>query len=451
MTKTFRRQYLNPWYWIHKILPRTLFARSLLIIVIPALLLQIVVMSVFVDNHWRKVTSRLAFGVAGEVAIFADEIDNGVTEDRLTVLTKYAAENLDMLVTYEPGEKLKPEVITEGTWEPFTARALSKALRDQVRRPFSLSISPEDDWVNIGIQLDHGVLRVLALERRLFSSSAYIFLFWLGGSSVILFTIAIIFMRNQIRPIRRLALAAERVGMGREISNFKPEGAREVRQAGRAFLEMHERITRQVEQRTAMLAGISHDLRTPLTRMKLALSFLGEGPDVKDLKQDINDMERMIHSYLDFVRGDEREPMSQLKLMDMLGKLAETARRNGKTVELHGEEGLMATVRPLGMERALSNIIGNAEKYASEIHIRLTSEDDLIDIIVDDNGPGIKPELYDDVFKPFYRVDAARNQTTGGVGLGLPIVKDIIHAHGGHIMLDKSPLGGLRVEITLPQ
>ncbi|HRK97794.1 MAG TPA: ATP-binding protein [Alphaproteobacteria bacterium] len=446
----FSAKKLNPWYWIHKILPRTLFARSLLIIVTPVLLLQIVSMSVFVDNHWRKVTSRLAFGVAGEIAIIADEIDMGVDDKRLMVLSNYAAQSLDLLVTFEPGKRLTPEIVTHGTWEPFTAHALSKALKEQVRRPYSLSLSPDDDWVNIGIQLDGGVLRVLALERRLFSSSAYIFLLWLGGTSIILFTIAVVFMRNQIRPIRKLSLAAERMGTGREILSFKPEGAREVRQAGKAFLEMHERITRQVEQRTAMLAGISHDLRTPLTRLKLGLSFLGDIEDVRALKQDVADMERMIESYLDFVRGEGKESAVELDIALLLKKMVEGVARHGTSITTNELIPIYITARPLALERCLANVIGNAEKYASSIKVTLTKEESHVVIIVDDNGPGMNPDLYEEVFKPFYRVDVSRNASTGGVGLGLSIARDAVHSHGGDIRLDKSPMGGLRAEIILP-
>ncbi|OIN86620.1 MAG: two-component sensor histidine kinase [Alphaproteobacteria bacterium CG1_02_46_17] len=447
----FETKKLNPWYWIHKILPRTLFARSLLIIVVPVLLLQIVVMSVFVDNHWRKITSRLAFGVAGEIAIIAEEIESGESEDRLMALSNYAAQSLDLLVTFEPGRRLQPGVITQGTWEPFTARALSKALDEQVRRPYSLSISQDDDWVNIGIQLDDGVLRVLALERRLFSSSAYIFLLWLGGASIILFTIAVVFMRNQIKPIRKLSLAAERMGTGREILFFKPEGAREVRQAGRAFLEMHERITRQVEQRTTMLAGISHDLRTPLTRLKLGLSFLGESDDISALKQDVTDMERMIESYLDFVRVEGKETASEFNLSDLLDKLVEAVKRHGTNIILQKHStDILIMGRPLALERCLSNVIGNAEKFAKKICVSVEQKDNRLYILVDDDGPGMDEDMYEEVFKPFFRIDSSRNTSTGGVGLGLSIALDVIHAHGGDIKLGKSPLGGLRAEITLP-
>jgi len=449
---SFSLKKLNPWYWIHKILPRTLFARSLLIIVVPVLLLQIVVMSVFVDNHWRKITSRLAFGVAGEIAVISDEIETGIDDPRLETLTRYAAQNLDLLITYEKEAVLKPEIITQGAWESFTAEALSKALQEQVGRPFSLSTSPDDNWVNVGIQLNGGVLRVLALERRLFSTSAYIFLFWLGGSSVILFTIAAIFMRNQIRPIRRLAIAAERMGTGREISSFKPEGAREVRAAGRAFLDMHGRITRQIEQRTAMLAGISHDLRTPLTRLKLGLSFFEESEDIRNLKQDVNDMERMVNSYLDFVRGDEREMTTLITISELVAKIIGKGRSQGTKITYKEDEVITLTARPLAMERCLSNLIGNAEKFAKKVEIEAKKHDGAILITIDDDGPGIPEELYEDVFKPFFRVDNSRNISSGGgVGLGLPIARDIIHTHGGHITLDKSPLGGLRILIDLPQ
>lgn len=437
-------------YMMRRVLPRTLFARSLLIIVIPVLLLQIVAMWVFVDNHWSKVTSRLAYAVAGEVAIMAQEMEHGASQERMLTLAKYSAQNLDMLITFEPGRKLTPGVHASGTWEQFSVQALSKAMRTQVRRPFSLSFSPNDDWVNIGVQLPNGILRAFALERRLFSSSAYIFLIWLTGSSIILFTIAVVFMRNQIRPIRKLATAAERLGMGRDISSFKPEGAREVRQAAQAFLNMQERISRQIEQRTAMLAGISHDLRTPLTRLKLGISMLGDTPDVQALKGDIQDMERMINSYLDFVRGEGREHTVRTDLEQMITKIADTIRRHGRTVEVRTEGDLNVSLRPLAFERCLQNFMTNAEKYGTNIWITASRQEDMILIIVEDDGPGLDPDLYEEVFKPFFRADASRNTQTGGVGLGLPIARDIIHAHGGMVHLEKSMRGGLAVVIQLP-
>ncbi|MEK7802751.1 MAG: histidine kinase dimerization/phospho-acceptor domain-containing protein, partial [Pseudomonadota bacterium] len=365
--KTLRK--LDPWFWVKKILPRTLFARSLLIIVIPVLLLQGLTTLVFVDNHWRKITSRLAFAVAGEVAIIADDLSGSASQGKIDTISSMAAQKLDLLITFESGKKLQPSVTTHGTWEPFTVEALSKALTSQVRRPYSLSFSPEDDWVNIGIQLDNGVLRVLVLERRLYSTSAYIFLLWVMAASVVLFAVSVLFMRNQIRPIRRLAIIAERMGKGQEVHSFKPEGAWEVRQAATAFLQMHERITRAVEQRTAMLAGISHDLRTPLTRLKLGLSLLGGGEDIDALKQDITDMERMVESYINFVRGEGQELTQQVLLHELLGKIVESTRRHGTKIILQCADNIKVNVRPLAFERCIQNVVSNAEKYGKNIWV----------------------------------------------------------------------------------
>lgn len=437
-------------YNLKKILPRTLFARSLLIIVIPVLLLQIITTLVFVDNHWRKVTSRMAFAVAGEIAIIINDLDKIDNPEKLKRISSVYAQKLDLLVTYEPNANLISRNEVSGAWSSFITSALKNALESQVRRPYSLSFSPENEWVNVGIQLDKGVLRVLVLERRLYSSSASIFLLWVLGTSLILFAIAVFFMRNQIRPIKRLAVMAERMGKGQDLSSFKPEGAREVRQATRAFIDMHHRITRQVEQRTVMLAGVSHDLRTPLTRLKLGLSLIEETDDIKALKSDINDMERMINSYLGFLRGDGEEGTESILLNTIVSKIAEGVRRHGKIIHTDVNSSLKINIRPMAFERALQNLISNAEKYGSEIWISVKEKIDDIIIMVDDNGIGLSPDLYEEVFKPFYRADESRNSLTGGVGLGLPIVRDIIHAHGGEVHLEHSPKGGLRAVITLP-
>lgn len=446
----FRFKYLNPWYWMRKILPRTLFARSLLIIVIPVLLFQVVVTIVFVDNHWRKVTSRMAFAVAGEIGIFADMMGDQYDPNLLASLRILGEKKLDLIITAEPGRKITPGVETSGTWEPLSAEALSYQLEKYVARPFYLSFGPEDKWADISIQMPWGVFHVYVLERRLFSTSAYIFLLWMIGSSLILFTIAVIFMRNQIRPIHRLAIAAERLGMGRDIPTFKPEGAREVRSAARAFISMHERIRRQIEQRTTMLAGISHDLRTPLTRLKLGLSMLPEGQDTEALKGDVNDMERMINSYLEFVRGEGRENVERIDLKDLIFKQTLTAQRHGKIVETDLAGDLYISLRPIAFERVLQNLISNAEKYADKIWIEAARENDEIIISIEDNGTGLAENLREEVFKPFFRADTSRNSTTGGVGLGLPIARDIVHSHGGQLWLEESRHGGVRAVINLP-
>lgn len=441
---------LNPFRILKNFLPRSLFARSLLIIVVPMIIFQILITTVFVDNHWRKVSSRLAFSLVGEIGVMTRELDGGYNVKRVLEMAHYGRNYLDLIVTVEPNRRLNPVIETSGAWEPFIIEALSEELENQIKRPFSLSLGPDDKWVNIGIQMEWGVFRVFALERRLFSSSAYIFLLWMIGSSLILFTIAVMFMRNQIRPIHKLAAAAERLGKGRDIGNFKPEGSREVRSAGRAFINMQERIKRQIEQRTTMLAGISHDLKTPLTRMKLALALLPEGDDTSALKGDVADMERMIASYLDFVRGEGEEASSSLSLNELISKLSAQIERHNKDIEISIDGEIDMTVRPLAFERALQNFISNAERYGSKIWILASRVEDDIHIYIDDNGVGIDPKQYEDVFKPFYRVDSSRNSATGGVGLGMTIARDIILAHGGQVNLGKSNHGGLRVIITIP-
>ena len=299
--------------------------------------------------------------------------------------------------------------------------------------------------------MDNGVLVVEIPERRVFSSSGYIFLLWVLGASILLLSVSVLFMRNQIRPIRKLAVAAERFGKGQEVPKFKPEGAREVRQAATAFMDMRRRIKRQISQRTDMLAGISHDLRTPLTRLKLELEMLGNRlPQVTDMKQDVDDMERMISSYLDFVRGDGDEGYSYIDLGDLCERLLDQLVRQDHIGYLELKERIKLRVRPLLFERALNNIIQNAVKYGEHVWISAFIDDKKLQIQIEDDGPGVEEDFYNEIFKPFKRVDSSRNVDSGGVGLGLSISMDIIQGHGGNITLSKSQHGGLCVVVRLP-
>lgn len=439
---------------IKKILPRTLFGRSLLILVIPVLLIQVITTFVFFDRHWEKMTDRLAFAVAGEISIIAAEIEKDIDEAEIEEVAAYAARSLDMLISYKPDgrlETIETEGQAKGTKQSIVAKTLAKSMTAQVRRPFLIHVDIKEKWVTVNVQLSDGLLHVSLPQRRLFSSSGYIFLLWMIGISLALLAIAILFMRNQIRPIRRLAIAAERFGRGMEIpASFKPEGAREVRQAAKAFLEMHDRIRRQIQQRTAMLAGVSHDLRTPLTRMKLQASMMGNNPDIESLKTDIDDMERMINAYLDFARGEGGEQTARTNLKEMLERIAAKARRQNTNVDLTIDGDLLLQLRPIAFERCLNNIVSNARKYGDHIWISAIRGDDAIEISIDDNGPGVPEEQYEEMFKPFVRGEPSRNPGTGGVGLGLPIAQDIVHSHGGRIWLEKSTHGGLRVMIQLP-
>ncbi len=319
-----------------------------------------------------------------------------------------------------------------------------------MKRPFTLDIDFQEKWVKVSVQINDGVLDITLPGRRLFSSSGYIFLLWVIGSSLLLLMIAVIFMRNQIRPIRKLAIAAERFGKGRDMLSFKPTGAREVRQAAEAFLDMHQRIRRQIEQRTAMLAGVSHDLRTPLTRLKLQLEMMESTPDIQAMKTDIQEMQTMLEGYLEFVRSESDEPVLYTNINLLLNKITDAAKRQNIAITKQSDEDINIMIRPMGFERCLNNLITNAGKYADHVWLFAAIEDKKLTIIVEDDGPGIPEDQYESVFKPFYRVDSSRNLKTGGVGLGLAISMDVVHAHGGKIWLDKSDKGGLKVCIKLP-
>jgi two-component system osmolarity sensor histidine kinase EnvZ len=270
------------------------------------------------------------------------------------------------------------------------------------------------------------------------------------GTAMVLFALATIFMRNQVRPIRRLAAAAEDFGKGREVPDFQLEGASEVRQAAAAFNLMRERIRRQINQRTEMLAGVSHDLRTPLTRMKLELAMIGDGPETADLRADVEEMERMVGGYLAFARGEGTEQPVETNLSALLKDVVNNALREGAAIELQTEEEIVVPLRPDAFRRCLNNLIANARRYARSVSLQVLRRGGSIEILVDDDGPGIPESQREEVFKPFYRLESSRNPATGGIGLGLTIARDVMRGHGGELQLGVSPQGGLRAKLRLP-
>lgn len=437
------------------LLPRTLFGRSLLILVTPIFLVQIITTFIFFDRHWQKMGDRLAYAVAGEITMIANEIEEDDSEGNIRRVQTNVSKTIGMFVQYKRGEALDRVFDDNRTGfqnpsrENIIGQTLAKAFYQQLMRPFNIVIATDEKWVEVSTQLKGGVLQLTLPERRIFSSSGYVVLLWMMGSSIILLIIATIFMRNQIKPIRRLAIAAERFGKGRDVPFFKVEGAREVRQAARAFIDMKERLQRQIQQRTALLAGVSHDLRTPLTRMKLQLEMM-EGADVADLKSDIADMERMIGAYLQFARGDGAEEAVRTDLRALLEESARGMNREQERVTLDMHEDITLLLRPVAFSRCIGNLLGNALQYGKNARMTARRFGDHIEICIDDDGPGIPQSQYEDVFKPFFRGEASRNARTGGVGLGLPIVQDIVFSHGGQVWLDRSPQGGLRVVIDLP-
>jgi two-component system osmolarity sensor histidine kinase EnvZ len=329
-------------------------------------------------------------------------------------------------------------------------QALSEQLRVQIRRPFWIDTVGKSALVEIRIQLDDTVMRVFARRNAAYASNSEIFLLWMVGTSVVLITLAVLFLRNQIRPILRLADAAESFGKGRDAPNFRPRGAREVRRAAHAFLEMKQRIERTIEQRTTMLAGVSHDLRTVLTRFKLELALIGDSPEVEAMKTDVDEMGRMLEAYLAFARGDTGEQSAPTDMAGFLEQLRADAERNGHkaTVTFQGQP--VVTVRPAAFKRCLANLVSNAARHARSIAIAGHRDHRWLTVTVDDDGPGIAAAMREEVFKPFLRLDDARNQDEGGTGLGLAIARDIARSHGGEIILSDSPLGGLRATVRVP-
>lgn len=433
---------------IRRFLPRSLLGRAVLIIITPLILMQVISTWVFYDRHYDTITKRLAQGLAGDVAAVITLLERSASDLDQGRIFFLARSNMQLDLTLTEGaELLVPE---ERRVRGVVEARLTDALRESLRQPFVIDARSIEDRVEILVQLSNGVLRVLVTDERLFSSTTYIFIFWTIGSSILLFGIAVIFMRNQVKPIRRLARAAESFGKGQEVRDFKPEGATEVRQAAAAFINMRDRIKRQIQQRTEMLAGVSHDLRTPLTRMKLQLEMLQDIPDAKHLQSDVTEMEHMVEGYLAFARGEGQETPAPTDLGGLLRDVVDQMTRDGQAVDLHVEQELTLPLRREGMRRCLTNLIANAQRHGQHVAVRAGRRKSMIEVTVDDDGPGIPPERHEDVFKPFFRLEQSRNPATGGIGLGLTIARDVARSHGGDVALETAPGGGLRARIWLP-
>ena len=433
---------------IRKLVPRSLFGRAVFIIVLPIILVQAVAIFVFYDRVWETVTRRLSQAVAGEIAMTIQQWNGAPTPAGKADALNSAASTLGLFIEIRDGARLERPMTDEGSG--ILERRLAQALRERVAREFTLDVWQQPRHVLIDVQLDKAVMAVTVARERVFTTTAYVMILWMVGASIIFFAIASLFMRNQVRPIRRLADAAEEFGKGSDVEGYRPAGASEVRQAGAAFVTMRERIRRFLQQRTEMLAGISHDLRTPLTRMKLELALLGDVPSVAGLRADVADMERMVESYLAFVRGEGEEQREQVDLKAMLEELVTAAQRDGHPVKLVTEGDLTLSLRPQAMKRSMRNLLANATRHGARIELRVKRRERSVKILIDDDGPGVPQESREDVFKPFFRLDPSRNTATGGVGLGLTIARDVVRAHGGEIWLEDSPLGGLRARIKLP-
>ncbi|HLP70294.1 MAG TPA: ATP-binding protein [Rhizobium sp.] len=434
--------------WLRHRLPTGLYARSLLIIILPMLILQTVLAFVFMERHWQMVTDRLSAAVTRDIASIIEFIELYPGEQDLQNIVRIAREKMNLTISLEPGGELpapRPK--------PFFSildQILSDQIESQVHRPFWIDTVGDSRLVEIRIKLEDRTLRIFARRNQAYASNTHIFLVWMVGTSLVLIVISILFLRGQIRPILALARAAESFGKGQKAENFVPRGADEVRRAGLAFILMRERIERQMEQRTAMLTGVSHDLRTILTRFKLQLALAGDNPELESMNKDVEDMQSMLEGYMAFARGEAEEDVGSLQLSTLFEKLRNDFAREGKALSytIEGEDDV--TVRPNAFTRLVGNLVSNAGRYANRLDIEAKHSAKWLTITFDDDGPGIAPEMREEVFKPFFRLDSARNLDSSGTGLGLAIALDIARSHGGNITLGDSPLGGLRATVRVP-
>lgn len=441
-------------YWrfnrfLERYLPAGLYQRSLIIVVAPIVLLQSIMVGIILDRHWDNVTRVLARSLARDISLVIE----------LYGKTERTPEAIDAFTTMVNRRlRLRLEILNNATlpppkpvpWLSLVDTRLVRYL-DHEGLPAWIDSTSNPGYVEIRIEAEKGtVFRFLPNDERAFAANTNSLLLWMLVSSLVLLAIAIIFMRKQIKPILELAHAARSFGLGHDVSHFTPRGATEVRQAALAFLNMKERIERHVEQRTAMLAGVSHDLRTILTRFKLELAFLGDSAKVKALKGDVEEMQTMLEAYMNFARGAGGEKAEVSDVAQMVAGAVKSGARPHSQVKVDVPAELVATIKPNAFRRLILNLIANAARFGQEIAVNAEVKGSRLVITVDDNGPGIPANMREDVFRPFFQLDEARNQDEPGTGLGLSIARDIARAHGGDITLEDSPLGGLRAVVKIP-
>ncbi len=440
--------------FLKRYLPKSLFGRALLILLVPILVLHSVVAVLIAQRYYDAVTEQMVTAVAREVDYAIARIEElPSTADAREALVEMSAQ-FDLEMALDEGGTVDRGALR--AFYDFTGGVIAQTLKRVVRRPMSIDLLSMRKYADARIVTSKGVLRVLIPRRRMNPSNPHQLFIWMTLTAILLAVVAVTFLRNEIRPINELARAAAAFGRGRAVP-FRPSGAIEVRAAGAAFIDMRGRIERQIEQRTLMLSGVSHDLRTPLTRMKLALAVSDHTPEVAEIGRDVDEMELMLNGFLDFARGEGGEIAEPADLAELAEEVAGDARRKGIEITLYSQIETPAdremVVRRRALKRCLTNLVDNGATYGSRVTLSLRLTRKLLEVAVEDDGPGIPPERREDVLKPFTRLDEARNQNVAsGVGLGLSIAQDIARAHGGTLQLDESPrLGGLRATVVLPR
>jgi two-component system osmolarity sensor histidine kinase EnvZ len=428
-------------------MPKGLYARALIIIIAPMVLLQSVVTFVFLERHWQTVTRRLSTVTVQNVAMLID-LYKTYPQDA-EAISRLAEQNMGLRVRFAPGEELPP--VRSKPFFDLLDSTLSEEMTERIGKPFWIDTVGRSNFVDIRVKLDNAVMHVIARRSQTYASNSQIFLLWMVGTSLVLLTVAILFLRNQIKPILRLSEAADSFGKGRPPpADFRPRGAREVRQAAHAFIEMRDRIERHVEQRTIMLAGVSHDLRTVLTRFKLQLALFEDSPELEAMRADVDEMQAMLEDYMAFAKGDGGEAIVRTDIGEILSEVKAQA-HGGRHIEIDIKEApLVVPVRRHAFKRAVANLVNNAARFAEHVNVSAARQNGALTVEVEDDGPGIPESEREQVFRPFYRIDHARNQDSGSTGLGLAIARDIARIHGGDIVLSRSALGGLKAVLKVP-
>ena len=431
---------------LKKISPNGLYTRSLIIIIAPIVVLQAILTFVFLERHWQLVTKKLSSSVVSEIGMI---IKMQKETDQETI-SSYAKEFYDISINYYSNQEISldnniPKTIVE--------RTLVREIGERLDTKTWVQDFPEEKKVKVIIPLGSSIIEFLIPRRNVYATNSHIFLVWMVISSILILSIAILFLRQQIKPIEKLAKAAESFGMGKKIENFKPSGASEVRKAADAYIKMQERIEKFIEQRTLMLAGVSHDLRTPLTRIKLQLEMLSKNKENEELLKDVDEMQYMLETYLDFSQTVSSEESSLVNINKLIEEVIETSKDENNFIIFKPlkKNEINHKCKYIALKRCIINIINNAKAYGDKIIIKLSESDYEININIEDNGPGISEKDYQKALKPFQRLDSSRNQNIAGSGLGLSISQDIIKTLNGNLNLSKSEMGGLKVEINLPK
>ncbi|PHR62022.1 MAG: two-component sensor histidine kinase [Robiginitomaculum sp.] len=428
--------------------PKTLFGRSMLIFVLPVVIMQIAVVYTFFDRHWQSVSTSLSEGVVGDIAVVLELYQQDTDLDHRDQVTALAIEKMNLSVALQPDEILPTS--THASFNSPLDRTLRRAMSSKISQPFWFDTNRYPAYIDIQVQMEDGVLRFIAPRDKVYATTGNIFVGWLVGATLLLTGVAVVFTRVQLRPIQKLVEVAERLGRGQESPDFQPSGALEIRRASEAFIQMQERISRFVYQRTEMLAGVSHDLRTPLTRLKLQFAMMEDTPELNAAREDLGHMQQMLEGYLDFARGEAQTNPVELDLAQIIPALAAKSIPKDRLAELDIADSLPVMVRAQSIERGLSNLMENAVRYAETVWVSAQISGEQIVISVEDDGPGIPLASREDAFRPFNRLDEARNLNTEGVGLGLAIARDAARTHGGDVQLSNSDHGGLRVDLVLP-